>query len=77
VLAVAETILEGARLETLLQHDRLGLDAEMDFLAEAAGDGRAQQLCAIQDILERLAQDDSVLDRVRKRARMLLSQATT
>lgn len=77
VLAVAETILEGARLEILLQHDRLGLDAEMDFLAEAASDGRAQQLCAIQDILERLAQDDSVLDRVRKRARMLLSQATT
>ncbi len=55
VEAVAETILEGARLEMLLQHDRLGLDAEMEFLTEAVGDGRAQQVCAIQEILERLA----------------------
>jgi hypothetical protein len=70
--AVAETILEGARLELLLQHDRLGLDAEMEFLIEAAGDGRAQQICAIHGILERLADDDQVLERVRKRARALL-----
>jgi hypothetical protein len=75
--AVAETIMEGARLELLLQHDRLGLDQEMEFLVEAAGDGRAQQLCAIHGILERLAGDDGVLDRVRKRARMLLAQGTT
>lgn len=74
VEAVAETILEGERLEMLLQHDRLGLDAEMEFLTEAAGDGRAQQICAIRGILERLAGDDEVLDRVRKRARALLGQ---
>ena len=73
--AVAQTILEGARMELLLQHDRLGLDAEMDFLVEAVGDGRAQQVCVIRDLLERLAQDDTVLERVRKRARMLLEQA--
>jgi hypothetical protein len=75
--AVAETILEGARLEMLLQHDRLGLDAEMEFLTDAVGDGRAQQVCAIRDILERLEQDDSVLERVRKRARILLAQGAT
>jgi hypothetical protein len=74
--AVAATILEGARLETLLQHDRLGLDQEMEFLTEAAGDGRAQQLCAIREILERLVQDDGVLERVRKRAKMLLAQGS-
>jgi hypothetical protein len=72
--AVAQTILEGARLETLLQHDKLGLDAEMEFLTQAAGDGRVQQICVIQDTLQLLAQDDTVLDRVRKRARMLLAQ---
>lgn len=77
LVAVAETILEGARLEVLLDHDRLGLDAEMEFLTEAASDGRAQQICAIRGILERLADDDSVLDRVRKRARMLLEQSAT
>jgi hypothetical protein len=75
--AVAETILEGARLELLLQHDRLGLDAEMEFLTEAVGDGRAQQVCAIQAILDRLAEDDSVLERVRKRARALLARGST
>jgi hypothetical protein len=75
--AVAQTILEGARLEMFLQHDRLGLDAEMDFLTDAAEDGRAQQICAIREILERLAQDDQVLDRVRKRARALLEHPET
>jgi len=72
--AVVETILEGARLELLLQHDRLGLDAETEFLTEAASDGRVQQLCVIRDILSRLADDDTVLERVRKRARILLAQ---
>ncbi len=75
--AVAETILEGARMELLLQHDRLGLDAEMEFLVEAVDDGRAQQVCVIRDLLERLAQDDTVLERVRKRASMLLMRSAT
>jgi hypothetical protein len=75
--AVAETILEGARLELLLQHDRLGLDAEMGFLVQAVDDGRAQQVCVIRETLERLAQDDTVLERVRRRARMLLAQGST
>jgi len=75
--AVAQTILEGARLQTLLQHDPLGLDQEMEFLMEAVGDGRAQQVCAIHDILERLAQDDGVLERVRKRAKALLAMGPT
>jgi len=75
--AVAETILEGQRLEMLLQHDRLGLDQEMEFLSEAADDGRVQQLCVIRDILQRLAGDDEVLERVRRRARLLLAQGST
>jgi len=75
--AVAETILEGARLELLLQHDRLGLDAEMEFLVEAVSDGRAQQVGVIREILGRLAQDDTVLERVRKRARTLLALGST
>jgi len=74
---VGETLLEGARLEMLLQHDRLGLDAEMEFLTDAAADGRVQQIGAIRDILERLTQDDEVLERVRRRARSLLEHAQT
>jgi hypothetical protein len=75
LVAVAETILEGARLETLLLHDRLGLDREMEYLIEASGDGRAQQIGAIREILERLAADQGVMERVRKRARALLAKA--
>jgi hypothetical protein len=72
--AVAGTILEGARLEMLLQHDRLGLDKEMDFIQDAVNDGRLAQVCAIKGILERLADDPEVLERVRKRARTLLAK---
>jgi hypothetical protein len=74
LVAVANAIVEGARLETLLQHDRLGLDKEMDFLVEAASDGRIQQICTIRTILERLAGDPEVMERVRKRARVLLAR---
>lgn len=76
LVAVAETILEGARLEVLLQHDPLGLDAETAYLAEAVESGRAQEVCTIRDILERLEQDDTVLERVRKRARSLLARGS-
>jgi hypothetical protein len=75
LVSVATTIVEGAKLESLLQNDRLGLDQEMQFLAEAAGDGRAQQICTIRGILERLSEDDGVMERVKKRARMLLVRA--
>ena len=77
LVGVAETLREGARLEMLLQHDRLGLDLEIQYLAEAAKDGRAEQLCVIRETLERLAHDDQVLDRVRKRALLLLKQPGT
>jgi hypothetical protein len=75
LVAVAGTIVEGARLELLLRHDRLGLAGEMDYLVEAEADGRVQQLEAIRGILERLADDPGVMERVRKRARALLAKA--
>jgi hypothetical protein len=75
LMAVSGTILEGARLEMMLAHDRLSLDREMEYLVEASGDGRIQQLCAIRGILERLAEDPGVMERVRKRALLLLAKA--
>jgi hypothetical protein len=75
LVAVATTIIEGARLETLLQHDPLGLDREIQSVQEAAGDGRAQQICSIRPILERLSEDPAVMERVRKRAKALLALA--
>ena len=75
LVSVANTIVEGARLQSLLLHDRLGLDRETEILTESAADGRAQQIGSIREILERLAEDDSVLERVRRRARALLDRA--
>ena len=75
LMSVATTLIEGARLQTLLIHDRLGLDHETEVLVESANDGRAQQIGSIRDILERLADDPMVLDRVKRRARLLLSKA--
>ncbi len=77
LVAVAQTILEGARLEMFLEHDPLGLDQEMQFLTEAAQDGQAQQICTIRGILERLAQDNRVMDLVRKQALKLLAREGT
>lgn len=75
MIAVEQTIMEGARLELLMKHDPLGLDAEMNFLMQAAKDGRAQQICVIRGILTQLAADPAVLEQVRKRADYLLSDA--
>ena len=75
LLGVGSTVIEGARLELLYQHDRLGLDKAIQYVVEATGDGRLQQICAIRGILERLEDDPRVLDRVRKQARMLLVRA--
>ena len=74
LVAVAATILSGARIEKLLQYDRLGLDRELEFLTEAVNDGRAQQIGVIRATLERLAGDPAIMDRVRKRARLLLAR---
>lgn len=74
LIAVAETMQEGARMEILLQHDRLGLDSEMQFFERAVEEGRAQQVDAIRETLQKLVDDPAVLQRVRRRARMLLAQ---
>jgi hypothetical protein len=74
-VAVGSTLIEGARLELLLQHDPLGLDKAMQYIVEASDDGRMQQICAIRGILERLQDDPHVMERVRKRARMLLARS--
>jgi hypothetical protein len=75
LVSVATTLIEGARLQSLLLHDRLGLDRETQVLVESAADGRAQQIGSIRDILERLAEDPAVLERVKRRARILLTKA--
>jgi hypothetical protein len=75
LIAVANTIEFGARLEKLLQHDHLGVDKETEDLASAVHDGNALEMGAIRPTLERIAGDEQILERARKRARLLLTQA--
>lgn len=72
MLNVQSTLMYGARLEKLLQHDRLGLDREMENLAAAVHDGNALEVGTIRETLTRIADDQLVLERARKKARMLL-----
>lgn len=75
LVAVASTLMEGAQLELLREHEPLGLDREMAFMVDAANDGRLRQMYAIRGILQRLETDPAVMERVRKQARKLLAQA--
>ena len=74
LVAVEATILSGARMEKLLQHDRLGLDAELDSLQEGVEQGNALEISTIRETLTRIAGDEEVLERARKKARLLLTQ---
>lgn len=75
LVGVAGTIVEGARLVELEQHDRLALFDEMEMLNTGVADGRFEQMTAIREILQRLAADDALMDRVRRRSRELLALA--
>lgn len=76
LVAVASTIVEGAHVELLLQYDPLGLDSALAYIQEGARDGRLQQVCVLRPLLERLQADESVMERVRRRAQALLSEGS-
>jgi hypothetical protein len=75
LIAVELTLLSGARLEKQMQHDKLGLDAELESLSAAVHEGNALEVGTIREILTRIATDPDVLDRARRKARALLTQA--
>lgn len=72
LIAVAFTLEEGRRLAVEHEHDRLGLDAELEQLQDAVKTGRAQQIENIAPQLQAIAADESVMLRARQRARQLL-----
>ena len=73
LVGVEYTIMSGARMEKLLQHDRLGLDQELDNLVSAAHEGNAVEMGAIRETLTRIASDEQVMERARRKARLLLT----
>jgi len=75
LMAVENTIVCGERLEMDLQHDRLGLDKELEDLYASVQNHSAIEMSAIRDTLDKIASSDQVLERARRRARLLLAQA--
>lgn len=74
---VAFTLEIGQRLGLEVQHDRLGLDAELETLQDAVKDHRAAGLVNIAQQLQTIADDQQVMNRARKRALSLLSSCRT
>jgi hypothetical protein len=73
LLAIAETMDEGRRLDHLHRYDRLGLDAALGVLAEQVTEGRAVELGTIAPTLHAIAGDTEVMQRARNRALALLA----
>ena len=74
-LGMSYTLEEGRRLEFKHRYDRLGLDAEMGTLLAQSDAGRAPELELIAPVLQTLAGDGDLLERVRLRAAKLLERA--
>jgi len=74
-MAVAATWQFGERLQHDLRFDRLGLDAEMDSLVEEVKSGRAIEVQNIGPVLQALVDDDRVMERVKRKASHLLTDA--
>jgi hypothetical protein len=71
---LAETMDEGRKLDYLHRYDRLGLDAEITYLAQEVTAGRALEVGTIAESLRSIAADAEVIQRVRTRANSLLAQ---
>jgi len=71
---IAETLNIGRRLDLLRRFDRLGLDAAMKVLTEEVAAGHALEIATIEKPLRSIAQDTTLMSRVRDRATALLNQ---
>ena len=77
LVSTAFTLEEGRRLDVELKHSRLGLDAELATLQDAAKDQRAVGLNNIAPELESIAQDEEIMQRARARANALLRMTSS
>ena len=73
--AIAATLDEGDKLQRQYEHGRLSLDAEIQVLEQLVHDQRAIEVENIAPILQTLAGDEAVLQRVQRRAQALLQGA--
>jgi hypothetical protein len=74
---ISATIESGRRLIFLRRFDKLGLNEELKGLERLAADHYAQELEIIVPTLQQIAEDTSIMNIARQRARHLLEMAGT
>jgi hypothetical protein len=72
---LSATLEFGHRLDYCYRYQKLALDDELKRMEEFAKQGDLQELLAVAPILQKIADDPSVINVVRYRARRLLLQA--
>ncbi len=73
---IESTLDHGRKLEYLRRFDRLGLNAELQAMEDAARDHYLAEVHAIEPVLRQIADDPNVMDLARQRARRLLQLAS-
>jgi hypothetical protein len=71
---ISETIELGRKLEDTYRFDKLGVDAVLKRMEQAAKDNRLIELQTVQPILVRIAKDTSMMNISRRRAEFLLTK---
>jgi hypothetical protein len=72
---ISNTIEHGRKLQFLHRFDKLGLEAELKGMEDAAQSHYLAELQLIRPVLGNIANDSSVLNIARERARRLLAQS--
>jgi hypothetical protein len=70
---ISNTLEHGRKLEYLHRYDRLGLEAELKAMEDAAQSHFLEEIQAIRPALESIAGDSAVMNIARQRARRLLN----
>jgi hypothetical protein len=74
-LGMSSTLESGARLEHMLQHEKLALNSELASLEQSAKNRQTREIQMIAPVLQQIAGDDSVMVVARRRAERLLASA--
>ena len=73
---IGSTIESSRRLEHLMRFDKLGLNAELSGMEQAAQSGQLRELQIIAPVLQQIASNSSYMNIARERARHLLQLAS-
>jgi hypothetical protein len=76
-LGISNTIEHGRKLQFLRRFDKLGLEAELKGMENAAASHNLAELHIIAPTLESIANDTAILNIARQRAKRLLAQSSS